>query len=150
EPLGVVAGITPFNFPAMVPLWMIPNALTVGNAFILKPSEKVPLSSLLLGELLLEAGVPPGVFSIVHGGREAVEGILAHPDIHAVGFVGSTTVARRVYVEGTSRGKRVLALGGAKNHLIVVPDADPQFTPQAVVDSFTGCAGQRCMAASVM
>jgi malonate-semialdehyde dehydrogenase (acetylating)/methylmalonate-semialdehyde dehydrogenase len=134
----------------MVPLWMIPNALTVGNAFILKPSEKVPLSSLMLGELLLEAGVPPGVFSIIHGGKEAVEGILAHPDIHAIGFVGSTAIAKRVYVEGTSRGKRVLALGGAKNHLIVVPDADPQFTPQAVVDSFTGCAGQRCMAASVM
>lgn len=150
EPLGVVAGITPFNFPAMVPLWMIPNALTVGNAFILKPSEKVPLTSLILGELLLEAGVPPGVFSIVHGGKEAVEGILAHPDIQAVGFVGSTAVAKRVYTEGTARGKRVLALGGAKNHLIVVPDADPQFTPQAVLDSFTGCAGQRCMAASVM
>ncbi|MBN1210168.1 MAG: CoA-acylating methylmalonate-semialdehyde dehydrogenase [Myxococcaceae bacterium] len=150
EPLGVVAGITPFNFPAMVPLWMIPNALTVGNAFILKPSEKVPLTPLMLGELLLEAGIPPGVFSIVHGGKEAVEGILAHPDIQAVAFVGSTAVARRVYTEGTARGKRVLALGGAKNHLIVVPDADPVFTPQAVVDSFTGCAGQRCMAASVM
>ncbi len=150
EPLGVVAGITPFNFPAMVPLWMIPNALTVGNAFILKPSEKVPLTPLMLGELLMEAGIPPGVFSIVHGGKEAVEGILAHPDIQAVAFVGSTAVARRVYTEGTARGKRVLALGGAKNHLIVVPDADPVFTPQAVVDSFTGCAGQRCMAASVM
>ncbi|KFE68455.1 CoA-acylating methylmalonate-semialdehyde dehydrogenase [Hyalangium minutum] len=150
EPLGVVAGITPFNFPAMVPLWMIPNALTVGNAFILKPSEKVPLTSLLLGELLLEAGVPPGVFSIIHGGKEAVEGILAHPDIQAVGFVGSTAIAKRVYTEGTARGKRVLALGGAKNALIVVPDADPVFTPQAVVDSFTGCAGQRCMAASLM
>jgi malonate-semialdehyde dehydrogenase (acetylating)/methylmalonate-semialdehyde dehydrogenase len=150
EPLGVVAGITPFNFPAMVPLWMIPNALTVGNAFILKPSEKVPLTSLMLGELLLEAGVPPGVFSIVHGGKEAVDGILAHPDIQAVAFVGSTSIAKRVYTEGTARGKRVLALGGAKNALIVVPDADPVFTPQAVVDSFTGCAGQRCMAASLM
>jgi malonate-semialdehyde dehydrogenase (acetylating) / methylmalonate-semialdehyde dehydrogenase len=150
EPLGVVAGITPFNFPAMVPLWMIPTALTVGNAFILKPSEKVPLTPHILGELLLEAGIPPGVFSIVHGGKEAVEGILAHPDIQAVAFVGSTAVARRVYTEGSARGKRVLALGGAKNHLIVVPDADPVFTPQAVVDSFTGCAGQRCMAASVM
>jgi malonate-semialdehyde dehydrogenase (acetylating)/methylmalonate-semialdehyde dehydrogenase len=150
EPLGVVAGITPFNFPAMVPLWMIPTALTVGNAFILKPSEKVPLTPHILGELLLEAGIPPGVFSIVHGGKEAVEGILAHPDIQAVAFVGSTSVARRVYTEGSARGKRVLALGGAKNHLIVVPDADPVFTPQAVVDSFTGCAGQRCMAASLM
>ncbi len=150
EPLGVVAGITPFNFPAMVPLWMIPNALTVGNAFILKPSEKVPLTSLMLGELLMEAGVPPGVFSIVHGGKAAVDGILAHPDIQAVAFVGSTGIAKYVYTEGSAHGKRVLALGGAKNHLIVVPDADPVFTPQAVVDSFTGCAGQRCMAASVM
>jgi len=150
EPLGVVAGITPFNFPAMVPLWMIPTALTVGNAFILKPSEKVPLTACALGELLVEAGFPPGVFSVVHGGREAVEALVAHPDVRAVGFVGSSAVARRVYAEGSARGKRVLALGGAKNHLIVVPDADVGLTTQAVVDSFTGCAGQRCMAASVM
>jgi malonate-semialdehyde dehydrogenase (acetylating) / methylmalonate-semialdehyde dehydrogenase len=150
EPLGVVAGITPFNFPAMVPLWMIPTALAVGNAFILKPSEKVPLTACALGELMLEAGLPPGVFSLVHGGKEAVQGLLEHPDVHAVGFVGSSAVARRVYAEGAARGKRVLALGGAKNHLIVVPDADPDLTPQAVVDSFTGCAGQRCMAASVL
>ncbi|WP_434386047.1 CoA-acylating methylmalonate-semialdehyde dehydrogenase [Melittangium boletus] len=150
EPLGVVAGITPFNFPAMVPLWMIPTALTVGNAFILKPSEKVPLTACALGELLQEAGVPPGVFSVVHGGREAVEAIVAHPEVRAVGFVGSSAVARRVYAEGSARGKRVLALGGAKNHLIVVPDAEPGLTAQSVVDSFTGCAGQRCMAASVL
>ncbi|SEK98985.1 methylmalonate-semialdehyde dehydrogenase [acylating] [Stigmatella aurantiaca] len=150
EPLGVVAGITPFNFPAMVPMWMIPTALAVGNAFILKPSEKVPLTACALGELMLEAGMPPGVFSLVHGGKEAVQGLLEHPDVKAVGFVGSSAVARRVYAEGAAHGKRVLALGGAKNHLIVVPDADPALTPQAVVDSFTGCAGQRCMAASVL
>ncbi|XXF78277.1 CoA-acylating methylmalonate-semialdehyde dehydrogenase [Myxococcaceae bacterium GXIMD 01537] len=150
EPLGVVAGITPFNFPAMVPMWMFPIAVTVGNAFILKPSEKVPLTACALGELMMEAGIPPGVFSVVHGGKESVDALLAHPDVAAVAFVGSTTVARHVYVEGSKRGKRVLALGGAKNHLIVVPDADPEFTPQAVLDSFTGCAGQRCMAASVL
>ncbi|WNG13852.1 CoA-acylating methylmalonate-semialdehyde dehydrogenase [Cystobacter fuscus] len=150
EPLGVVAGITPFNFPAMVPMWMIPIALTVGNCFILKPSEKVPLTACALGELLVEAGLPRGVFSVVHGGREAVEALVAHPDVRAVGFVGSSAVARRVYAEGSARGKRVLALGGAKNHLIVAPDADEALTSQAVVDSFTGCAGQRCMAASVM
>jgi malonate-semialdehyde dehydrogenase (acetylating) / methylmalonate-semialdehyde dehydrogenase len=150
EPLGVVAGITPFNFPAMVPMWMIPTALVVGNAFILKPSEKVPLTACALGELMVEAGMPPGVFSVLHGGKEAVQGLLEHPDVQAVGFVGSSAVARRVYADGAARGKRVLALGGAKNHLIVVPDADPTLTPQAVVDSFTGCAGQRCMAASVL
>jgi malonate-semialdehyde dehydrogenase (acetylating)/methylmalonate-semialdehyde dehydrogenase len=150
EPLGVVAGITPFNFPAMVPMWMFPIAVTVGNAFLLKPSEKVPLTSCVLGELMMEAGYPRGVFSVVHGGRETVEAVVAHPEVRAVAFVGSTAVARRVYTEGCSRGKRVLALGGAKNHLIVVPDADESFTPQAVLDSFTGCAGQRCMAASVL
>ncbi len=150
QPLGVVAGITPFNFPAMVPMWMFPIAVTLGNAFILKPSEKVPLTSGLLGELMMEAGFPPGVFSVVHGGREAVEAILAHPKIRAVGFVGSTNIARLVYEKGTATGKRVLALGGAKNHLIVVPDADETLTVPAVVDSFTGCAGQRCMAASVL
>jgi malonate-semialdehyde dehydrogenase (acetylating)/methylmalonate-semialdehyde dehydrogenase len=150
EPLGVVAGITPFNFPAMVPMWMFPIAVTVGNAFILKPSEKVPLTACALGELMMEAGFPPGVFSVVHGGKEAVEALLAHPDVPAIAFVGSSSVARRIYTEGSAHGKRVLALGGAKNHLIVVPDADPDFTPQAVVDSFTGCAGQRCMAASVL
>ena len=150
EPLGVVAGITPFNFPAMVPLWMFPTAVTLGNAFVLKPSEKVPLSSCVLGELMVEAGFPRGVFSVVHGGRETVEALVAHPHVRALAFVGSTAIARRVYAEGSAQGKRVLALGGAKNHLIVVPDADESFTSQAVLDSFTGCAGQRCMAASVL
>jgi malonate-semialdehyde dehydrogenase (acetylating) / methylmalonate-semialdehyde dehydrogenase len=150
EPLGVVAGITPFNFPAMVPMWMFPIAITVGNAFILKPSEKVPLTSVLLGELMIEAGFPPGVFSVVHGGKEAVDALVTHKDVAAVGFVGSSAVARHVYELGAMHGKRVLALGGAKNHLIVVPDADAELTAQAVVDSFTGCAGQRCMAGSVM
>ncbi|MCY1018053.1 CoA-acylating methylmalonate-semialdehyde dehydrogenase [Pyxidicoccus sp. MSG2] len=150
EPLGVVAGITPFNFPAMVPMWMFPIAVTLGNAFILKPSEKVPLTACALGELMCEAGYPPGVFSVVHGGKEAVDALVAHPDVAAIGFVGSSAVARHLYAEGCKRGKRVLALGSAKNHVIVVPDADPALTPQAVVDSFTGCAGQRCMAASVL
>jgi malonate-semialdehyde dehydrogenase (acetylating)/methylmalonate-semialdehyde dehydrogenase len=134
----------------MVPLWMFPIAVTVGNAFILKPSEKVPLTACAMGELMVEAGIPRGVFSVVHGGRETVEALVAHPDVRAVGFVGSSSVARRVYSEGSAQGKRVLALGGAKNHLIVVPDADEALTAQAVVDSFTGCAGQRCMAASVL
>ena len=150
EPLGVVAGIVPFNFPAMVPLWMIPNALALGNSFVLKPSEKVPLTAQLLGALLAEAGLPEGVFSLVNGGVEAVDTILDHPDIQAVGFVGSTAIARKVYERGSKAGKRVLALGGAKNHLIVTPDADVDMTARAVLDSFTGCAGQRCMAASVL
>ncbi|MCP3102469.1 CoA-acylating methylmalonate-semialdehyde dehydrogenase [Myxococcus sp. K15C18031901] len=150
EPLGIVAGVTPFNFPAMVPMWMFPIAVTLGNAFILKPSEKVPLTACALGELMLEAGYPPGVFSIVHGGKEAVDALVAHPEVQALAFVGSSAVARQVYAEGCKRGKRVLALGGAKNHLIVAPDADPELTAQAVVDSFTGCAGQRCMAGSVL
>ncbi|RKH60454.1 aldehyde dehydrogenase family protein, partial [Corallococcus llansteffanensis] len=149
-PLGVVAGITPFNFPAMVPLWLFPIAVTLGNAFILKPSEKVPLTACALGELMVAAGFPPGVFSLVHGGKAAVDALVEHPDVKALAFVGSSPVARYLYAEGSRHGKRVLALGGAKNHLIVVPDADPELTPQAVVDSFTGCAGQRCMAASVM
>jgi malonate-semialdehyde dehydrogenase (acetylating)/methylmalonate-semialdehyde dehydrogenase len=150
EPMGIVAGITPFNFPAMVPMWMFPIAVTLGNAFILKPSEKVPLTACALGELMVEAGYPRGVFSVVHGGKEAVDALVSHPDVQAVGFVGSSNVARHVYTEGSKHGKRVLALGGAKNHVIIVPDADPSLTPQAVVDSFTGCAGQRCMAASVL
>ena len=150
EPLGVVAGITPFNFPAMVPMWMFPIAVTLGNAFVLKPSEKVPLTACVLGELMLAAGVPPGVFSVVHGNATCVNALLEHPDIAAVAFVGSSAVARKIYETGTGHGKRVLALGGAKNHLIVTPDADPSMTAQAVLDSFTGCAGQRCMAASVM
>lgn len=150
EPLGVVAGITPFNFPAMVPMWMYPTAITLGNAFILKPSEKVPLTADLSGQLMLEAGFPPGVFSIVHGGKDAVEAICDHPDIRAVAFVGSTPIAKAVYTRATASGKRALALGGAKNHFIVLPDADPAVTIDGVVRSFTGCAGQRCMAASLM
>ncbi len=150
EPLGVVAGITPFNFPAMVPLWMYPVALAVGNCFVLKPSEKVPLTSQVIGELFQTAGLPPGVFSIVNGGETTVNALIDQPQIAAVAFVGSTPVARAVYQRTTALGKRALALGGAKNHLIVVPDADPEMTVRGVVDSFTGCAGQRCMAASLL
>ena len=150
EPLGIVAGITPFNFPAMVPMWMFPIALTLGNAFILKPSEKVPLTACRLGELLLEAGYAPGLFSIVHGDRRAVESLVDHPEVRAVGFVGSTPAARAVHARATNLGKRALCLGGAKNHLIVAPDANEAITVRAVVDSFTGCAGQRCMAGSVL
>jgi malonate-semialdehyde dehydrogenase (acetylating)/methylmalonate-semialdehyde dehydrogenase len=149
-PLGVVAGITTFNFPLMVPLWMIPTALACGNAFVLKPSEQTPLSALELARLLDEAGLPPGVFSVVNGDREVVEAICDHPDIKAVGFVGSTKVAQAVYRRGTSSFKRVRAMGGAKNHLVVVPDADPEMTAANVVASVTGCAGQRCMAAEVL
>ncbi len=150
EPLGVVAGIVPFNFPAMVPMWMFPIAIAVGNAFVMKPSEKVPLTLCRIAELFAEAGLPAGIFSLVHGGAEVAVALTEHPDVAAVGFVGSTPVARRIYELGTQRDKRVLALGGAKNHLIAVPDADPSITVQGVVDSFTGCAGQRCMAASVL
>ncbi|HUP89331.1 MAG TPA: CoA-acylating methylmalonate-semialdehyde dehydrogenase [Longimicrobiales bacterium] len=149
-PLGVVAGITPFNFPMMVPLWMAPLAIATGNAFILKPSEQTPLSSVELASLWERAGLPPGIFSVVHGDREIVEGICDHPDIKAVAFVGSTKVAQLVYARGTAKGKRVRAMGGAKNHLVVVPDADPEMTASNVVASATGCAGQRCMAASVL
>jgi malonate-semialdehyde dehydrogenase (acetylating)/methylmalonate-semialdehyde dehydrogenase len=149
-PLGVVAGITPFNFPMMVPLWMVPLAISCGNAFILKPSEQTPLSSIELGELLKKAGLPDGIFSVVNGDREIVEGICDHPGIKAIGFVGSTSVARIVYERGTRHGKRVRALGGAKNHLVLVPDADPEMAASNVVASVTGCAGQRCMAASVL
>jgi malonate-semialdehyde dehydrogenase (acetylating)/methylmalonate-semialdehyde dehydrogenase len=149
-PLGVVAGITPFNFPAMVSLWMIPLAIGLGNAFVLKPSEQTPLAPQRLGALMTEAGLPAGIFSIVNGDREIVEAICDHPLIRAIGFVGSTKVAQLVYQRGTQHGKRVRALGGAKNHLIVLPDADPEMTAANVVASATGCAGQRCMAASVM
>ncbi len=149
-PLGVVLGITPFNFPAMVPLWMIPIAIALGNAFILKPSEKVPLTAGRLGDCLKRAGLPDGVFSIINGSADAVKHLVAHPDIKAVGFVGSTAVARSVYQLATSHHKRALCLGGAKNLLILAPDADPQMTVRGVVDSFTGCAGQRCMAASLL
>jgi malonate-semialdehyde dehydrogenase (acetylating)/methylmalonate-semialdehyde dehydrogenase len=150
EPVGVCVGITPFNFPAMVPMWMFPIAIALGNAFILKPSEKVPMTACLLGKLMGEAGFPPGLFSIVHGAREVVEALVDHDDVSAVAFVGSTPAARAVYARAGARGKRALCLGGAKNHLIVTPDADPALTVEGVVQSFTGCAGQRCMAASLV
>ncbi len=149
-PLGVVAAITPFNFPNMVPNWSIPNALALGNCLVLKPSELVPLSAGRIAELLAEAGLPEGVLQIVNGGKEAVEAICDHPGIQAISFVGSTKVAKVVYRRGTATLKRVLALGGAKNHLIVMPDADLEMTASNVVASMSGCAGQRCMAASVM
>lgn len=149
-PVGVVASITPFNFPNMVPNWTMPNALVLGNTMVLKPSELVPLSANRIADLLSEAGLPAGVFNIVHGGTAAVEAICDHPDIAAISFVGSTRVAKIVYRRGTANLKRVLALGGAKNHLIVLPDADREMTSSNVVASMSGCAGQRCMAASVM
>ena len=149
-PLGVVAGVTPFNFPLMVPMWMLPQALVGGNAFVLKPSERVPLSSMRIAEMLAEAGLPDGVFNIVQGDRTVVEALCDHPQVKAVGFVGSTAVAKQVYGRAAGHGKRALCLGGAKNHLIVVPDADVELTAENIVASFTGCAGQRCMAASVL
>jgi malonate-semialdehyde dehydrogenase (acetylating)/methylmalonate-semialdehyde dehydrogenase len=148
-PLGVVAGITPFNFPAMVPLWMAPIALACGNAFILKPSEQDPSPSVRLAELLAEAGLPSGAFSVVHGDKEAVDAILTHPGIAAVSFVGSTPVARHVYETGTAHGKRVQALGGAKNHAVILPDADLDLAADGLVSAAYGSAGQRCMAVSV-
>jgi malonate-semialdehyde dehydrogenase (acetylating)/methylmalonate-semialdehyde dehydrogenase len=149
-PLGVVLGIVPFNFPAMVPMWMYPIAITLGNTFILKPSEKVPLTMSRMAELMHAAGYPPGVFSIVHGGRATVERLIDHSSIKAVAFVGSTPAAKAVYQRATHLGKRALCLGGAKNGLIMAPDADPSVAVDGVVKSFTGCAGQRCMAASLM
>ena len=149
-PIGVVAGITPFNFPAMVPMWMFPMAIACGNSFILKPSEQVPFTPLLLADLLKESGLPDGVFNVVQGDRETVEAALDHPGIAAAAFVGSTAVAKAVYERGIASNKRMLTLGGAKNHLIVVPDADPVITAKNVVSSAVGCAGQRCMAASVL
>jgi malonate-semialdehyde dehydrogenase (acetylating)/methylmalonate-semialdehyde dehydrogenase len=149
-PVGVVASITPFNFPNMVPNWTIPNCLVLGNTVILKPSEQVPLSSLRIAELLKEAGLPDGAFNIVHGGQTAVESLCDHPGIDALTFVGSTRVARAVYVRATAHLKRALCLGGAKNHLIVLPDAHIEMTASNVAASMTGCAGQRCMAASAM
>ncbi len=150
QPVGVVAGITPFNFPAMVPMWMYPLAIACGNAFILKPSEITPLSAIESAKLLEEAGLPKGIFSVVNGDREIVEAICDHKDIKSVGFVGSTKVAKLVYERCASKGKRVRALGGAKNHLVIMPDADPEMTASNIVASFSGCAGQRCMAASVV
>ena len=150
KPLGVVASITPFNFPNMVPHWTVPNALVLGNCLILKPSELVPLSAMRMAELLKESGLPDGVFNVVNGGREIVEAICDHPGIKAVAFVGSTRVAKLVYQRATSTLKRCLALGGAKNHLLVLPDANLEMTASNVVASMSGCAGQRCMAAAVM
>ncbi len=146
QPLGVVAGITPFNFPAMVPMWMFATAIAAGNTFVLKPSEKDPSASNYLAELLKEAGVPDGVFNVVHGDKVAVDAILEHPDIAAVSFVGSTPIARYIYETGTKAGKRVQALGGAKNHMIVLPDADIEMAADAAVSAGYGSAGERCMA----
>jgi len=145
--LGVVASINPFNFPAMVPHWSFTNAIALGNAFVMKPSEQVPLSAGRIAALLQEAGLPDGVFNVVHGAREAAEAILDHPGIEAVSFVGSTAVAKEVYRRGTAALKRVLALGGAKNHVIVMPDADPEMAAGGVLAAMSGCTGQRCMAA---
>ena len=147
-PLGVVASITPFNFPCMVPHWTIPIAITLGNSFILKPSEQVPLTARLTGDLLARAGLPDGVFGMVNGDRGIVEAICDHPGIAAVSFVGSTPVARSVYARAAASGKRALGMGGAKNHLVVLPDADVELTAENVTESATGCAGQRCMAAA--
>ncbi|HEX9165504.1 MAG TPA: CoA-acylating methylmalonate-semialdehyde dehydrogenase [Gemmatimonadales bacterium] len=149
-PLGVVASIAPFNFPMMVPHWTIPNAVALGNTMVFKPSERVPLSTMRAAELLAEAGLPAGVFNVVHGGREAVEALCDHPAIEAVSFVGSTPTAQAVYRRATANLKRALALGGAKNHLFVLPDAEPELTAGTVLASAIGCTGQRCMAASVM
>ena len=149
HPVGVCVGITPYNFPNMVPLWMFPIAITCGNSFVLKPSEKTPLSAVRLGELLVEAGLPDGVFNVVHGARDCVEALLTHPDVAAISFVGSTPVAKIVYETGTAHGKRVQAAGGAKNHLVIMPDADMDQTVKQLAASAYGCAGQRCMAGSI-
>jgi malonate-semialdehyde dehydrogenase (acetylating)/methylmalonate-semialdehyde dehydrogenase len=149
QPLGVVAGITPFNFPAMVPMWMYPGAIACGNTFILKPSERDPSASLLAWQLFMDAGLPEGVLNVVHGDKEAVDAILDHPDIKAVSFVGSTPIAEYVYRRGTQAGKRVQALGGAKNHMIVMPDADMDLAADALMGAGYGSAGERCMAVSV-
>src|ERR1700753_2651609 len=149
QPLGVVAGITPFNFPAMVPLWMLPIALATGNCFILKPSERDPSASIVMAELLKEAGLPDGVFNVVHGDKRVVDAILDHPGIAAVSFVGSPPIAEYVYRRGTTAGKRVQALGGAKNHMIVMPDADMDQAADALTGAAFGSAGERCMAISV-
>jgi len=150
QPLGVVAGITPFNFPAMVPMWMFANAIMCGNTFILKPSEKDPSASMFVADLLRQAGLPDGVFNVVHGDKVAVDRILEHPDISAVSFVGSTPIAKYVYETGTRNGKRVQALGGAKNHMLVLPDADLDMAADAAVSAAYGSSGERCMAVSVV
>lgn len=149
-PVGIVASITPFNFPFMVPNWSMPNALTLGNAMILKPSEQVPISAMRIAELLSEAGLPDGIFNIVHGDKDIVNAICDHPDIDAVSFVGSTKIAKIVYQRATSHNKRALTLGGAKNYLLVLPDANPEMTASDVAASMSGCAGQRCMAAAAV
>ena len=150
QPVGVCAGITPFNFPVMVPLWMFPVAIACGNAFVLKPSEKVPSCSLRMAELFKEAGLPDGVLNVVPGDREAVDALICHPDVGAISFVGSTPVARYIYETGAKNGKRVQALGGAKNHAVVMPDADMEFTADALVGAAYGSAGERCMAISAV
>jgi malonate-semialdehyde dehydrogenase (acetylating) / methylmalonate-semialdehyde dehydrogenase len=149
-PVGVVAGICPFNFPAMIPLWMFPIAVAAGNTFVLKPSERTPLTGLRLAQLLLEAGLPPGVLNVVHGAREAVDALLDHPLVRAVSFVGSEGVARHVYARAAAGGKRVQAMAGAKNHLLVLPDADLDLAVNAIMGSAYGAAGQRCLAGSVL
>ena len=149
QALGVVAGITPFNFPAMVPIWMFPNAIACGNAFILKPSERDPSVTLILADLLKQAGLPDGVFNVIQGDKVVVDAILDNPDIMAVSFVGSTPVAKYIYTRGTSNGKRVQALGGAKNHMIIMPDADMDQAVDALMGAGYGSAGERCMAVSV-
>jgi malonate-semialdehyde dehydrogenase (acetylating) / methylmalonate-semialdehyde dehydrogenase len=150
EPLGVVANITPFNFPAMVPMWTIPIALALGNAYVWKPSEKVPLTSSKIANALAEAGLPKGLLTVIQGEVAQVNAIIDHPLVKAIGFVGSTRVAKAIYQRGSNLGKRVLALGGAKNHIVLLPDANLELTGSGISDSFTGCAGQRCMAASVL
>lgn len=150
QPVGVCAAITPFNFPIMVPLWTLPVALVCGNTFVLKPSEKVPLSAVRMVELLVDAGLPEGVLNLVHGGRDAVDALLHHPDVRTVSFVGSTPVARYIYETATRNGKRVQSAGGAKNYMVVLPDAEPDATIDAVMGSAYGCAGERCMAGSVL
>jgi malonate-semialdehyde dehydrogenase (acetylating) / methylmalonate-semialdehyde dehydrogenase len=150
QPVGVCAGITPFNFPAMVPMWMFPVAIACGNTFVLKPSERDPTTAIRLAELLKEAGLPDGVFNVVHGDKEAVDALLEHPDVKAISFVGSTPIARYIYETGTRHGKRVQALGGAKNHAIVMPDADLPFAVEAIIGAGYGSAGERCMAISAI
>ena len=148
-PLGVVAGIPPFNFPVMIPLWMMPLAVVAGNTFVLKPSERTPLGAVRLAELFQEAGFPPGVLNVVHGARETVEALIAAPEVQAISFVGSAPVARHIYEEAARHGKRVQALGGAKNHIVVMPDADLTTTIPALLGSAFGNAGERCLAGSV-
>ena len=150
QPLGVCVGITPFNFPCMVPMWMYPFAIACGNAFVLKPSEKVPLTPTKAADLLMEAGVPAGVFNLIHGGKEAVDALLKHPLVRAVSFVGSTPVAKYIYSTAAAQGKRVQALGGAKNHLVVMPDANIEKSADAIMSSAFGAAGERCLAGSVL